>query len=696
LLERLASHAEGFNGFTEKEIERLRDAFTRFKVPDSADLHKDDVEGLLGYLGHVMTAQEGLIPLIKEVTAYDYLDFDEFLTFMEKYVVYERAQFRRVFDKYDTDKSGEISLEELRHVTSALGFVPHRAMMVEALSVVDADINGQLSFEELVAFLAVYRHSEGFSREEVAELRRNFDRFAESSSHGREPMLHADAISDALVQVFGLQVVDSAQDLARELSSGQGLQKSSLQACSGEPDGLRFPEFLIFARRIRESELERYRAEYPRSQFKSTDLDHSGGISMAELRAALQRLNYTPLARVLDEVLGEVLEGNWTPKRELDFDEFFDFMLRFRQRDGFPKAEVEEMRQVFERFDADGSGVISALELSDLLRHLGYSATLDDIHSFVAAVDANGSGDLDFRELLRLMRLYREAELEKMRGVFDSFRDPDPAALLPLAELIPALGALGHEPPEATLQRLNRFSSNGLDFDDFVGVVDSCRTNLVARQRKNAGFNDQEIEHFWELFKNIDRDDSKQIDPKELLLLLKEFNWEPKTRDEQAALLQKLDLARAAAREAEVEEEVTPDGSPTIGFWEFVQLARMLRRQHDRAQEDTMTKLMQELKFSQQEVDQFRQVFKNWSRRDNVFDGEPDSATPDVLQRDVVRRLVRSLGVSITPENKGRLDDKLATLDDGGLLDFFGFLRLMRWLTDTNFAGVNDAAAKRT
>merc|ERR1712048_377884 len=118
-----------------------------------------------------------------------------------------------------------------------------------------------------------------------------------------------------------------------------------------------------------------------------------------------------------------------------------------------------------------------------------------------------------------------------------------------------------------------------------------------------------------------------------------------------------------------------------------------------------MAKLMQELNFSQHEVDQFHQIFQSWLERDEAGRGSCGSSTSKIasagsntcapcgLSHDIVKRIVRTLGVSMTRENAGKLEEKLANL--GELLDFPGFLQLMRWLMDTDFAGINSAVAKK-
>jgi len=163
--------------------------------------------------------------------------------------------------------------------------------------------------------------------------------------------------------------------------------------------------------------------------------------------------------------------------------------------------------------------------------------------------------------------------------------------------------------------------------------------------------------------------------------------------------MSKLNTARKLTREAGV-DEVSENGTSNLTFWTFVQLARMLRTEHDKAEEAALEILQRELKFSDGEIEDFRQVFRTWVKRaETIMEQRPGHEPPQTLNRDMVRRLVRSLGISISPANAGVLDQKLMTLDEMGRLetmelDFFGFLRLMRWILDTDFAGINDAAAK--
>jgi len=365
----------------------------------------------------------------------------------------------------------------------------------------------------------------------------------------------------------------------------------------------------------------------------------------------------------------------------LDFNEFFDFMLIFLQREGFRKANVDEFRKTFDRFDEDGSGEISALELSDLFRDLGYSATLDELHSLVSKVDANGSNQLDFREYLRLMRLYREEELRKIDLVFLDFQEPR-TGLIHQVRIGEALAALNNECSKAVLRK-----QKDVGFDEFVKLADSCRADRVAKERKLAGFTEARITELEKVYNKFDKDKSGEIDTLELVEILKEFGWQPKTREEQTALMKKLDIARAKARYAGV-KEVGADGSGTIKFWTFVQLCRMLETEQEVAEEARTNALMKELKFTIKEVEEFRNIFLEKKREYAEESGFNNDAL-EGLPRDAILRLMRMLGVSVKAERKVTLDRQLIDLGCplDGVLDFAGFLRLMRWLIGSGWLG---------
>ncbi|RDX60991.1 putative calcium-binding protein CML15, partial [Mucuna pruriens] len=63
---------------------------------------------------------------------------------------------------------------------------------------------------------------------------------------------------------------------------------------------------------------------------------------------------------------------------------------------------LNQLREIFARFDMDSDGSLTILELAALLRSLGLKPTGDQIYVLLANMDSNGNGFVEFDELLLL------------------------------------------------------------------------------------------------------------------------------------------------------------------------------------------------------------------------------------------------------------------------------------------------------
>jgi len=75
----------------------------------------------------------------------------------------------------------------------------------------------------------------------------------------------------------------------------------------------------------------------------------------------------------------------------------------------FTDLRVELLRRVFARIDVDGGGTLDLNEVTPLIkyishRHLSVSMTTQDVHDFVDIFDSDGSSDIDFGELLNIIK----------------------------------------------------------------------------------------------------------------------------------------------------------------------------------------------------------------------------------------------------------------------------------------------------
>jgi len=65
--------------------------------------------------------------------------------------------------------------------------------------------------------------------------------------------------------------------------------------------------------------------------------------------------------------------------------------------------QLEDLRQVFDLFDTNGNGTISAKELGTIMRTIGQDPTEAELQDLINDRDSDGSGTLDFLEFVNLM-----------------------------------------------------------------------------------------------------------------------------------------------------------------------------------------------------------------------------------------------------------------------------------------------------
>merc|ERR1712109_83275 len=83
------------------------------------------------------------------------------------------------------------------------------------------------------------------------------------------------------------------------------------------------------------------------------------------------------------------------------------FLTYFDQPRTMAKEISEERqkdyRQTFDMFDNNKSGKIDKKELGNVMRQLGKNPSETDLEALVKEVDADGDGEIDFKEFLTMM-----------------------------------------------------------------------------------------------------------------------------------------------------------------------------------------------------------------------------------------------------------------------------------------------------
>ncbi|XP_004508598.1 probable calcium-binding protein CML16 [Cicer arietinum] len=108
--------------------------------------------------------------------------------------------------------------------------------------------------------------------------------------------------------------------------------------------------------------------------------------------------------------------------------------------------QVNQLREIFARFDMDSDGSLTMLELAALLRSLGLKPSGDELQSMLTKMDSNGNGSVEFDELMRAIMHEMNEEIllnqEQLVDVFKCF-DRDGNGYITAAELAGAMAKMG-------------------------------------------------------------------------------------------------------------------------------------------------------------------------------------------------------------------------------------------------------------
>ncbi|CAH8385434.1 unnamed protein product [Eruca vesicaria subsp. sativa] len=137
--------------------------------------------------------------------------------------------------------------------------------------------------------------------------------------------------------------------------------------------------------------------------FKLIDRDDDGVVSRRDLAALLSRLSPEPPSQeevtlMLQEVVVDGGDNGCISLEEL--------ASRVAGTSSYDEGSVVEMREVFEFFDVDHDGKISAEELHRVFGVIGDErCTLEECVRMIATVDGNGDGFVCFDDFCRMMAM---------------------------------------------------------------------------------------------------------------------------------------------------------------------------------------------------------------------------------------------------------------------------------------------------
>lgn len=706
------------------EKARMKAISKRFRFQDSNEIHKDDLSQILKHLGFIHVKDEDVKRIATETSQYASMDESDFYEFMARYGKYEHAQFKEVFDAFDEDGNGELDKEEILKFLTHLGYTPLRSTIKEAMHLVDLNEDGTLQFEEVVLLMHLYRNSEGFSQGEVQrfttvfeeEQRRmiGFTAQAPAANDTTDDMVPAARLTTLLTTFFGPAHASKAATLAKEL--GERARGVDEAGGGGPPLGLSVSEALVWARRLRDKEFESYR-----QAFTEADSSGDGIVDFEELKELCAKLGFTLTDAAIDAMIEKAKErGEWhdlANDHELDYDAFVHFMRVLHERDGFTDAEMEEITATFVKFDEDGSKDMDVIELNDMLHHMGFTTHIDEVLVLLSRIDYNSSRSLSLRDFVRFMRLHREGQMRTVKDKFNQRKGREGvmdegttrSALTELAAgetanlMHPEHSKLLDRdfPLNEAIKMRNFVIEAPVTYEKFVAYAEEVRNRRCQELRKRAGFTDVEITRFERLFEEHDLTRNGFLNGEEVTRLVMTLGFQLKTVEDQKKIVTQLNSAKKVAADQGLCFE---DGK--VDFWVVVQLLRGLYRLDDKKTLIKVTRAAEQSRFQAQEVAEFQEVFLNWYQRDQTrYAGGPEPSQGEgprdqegeeikALSKSSLLRLLRSLGLKIEGPNRSDFEKKLAELSEHPLskIDFADFMRLMRWMLDTNFCDIKKVA----
>ncbi|KAF8032544.1 hypothetical protein BT93_D1447 [Corymbia citriodora subsp. variegata] len=131
-----------------------------------------------------------------------------------------------------------------------------------------------------------------------------------------------------------------------------------------------------------------------REIFRSFDRNKDGSLTQLELGSLLRSLGLKPSPEQLEALIHK---ADTNSNGLVEFSEFVALVSPELLPAKSPYTE-EQLKQLFQMFDRDGDGFITAAELAHSMAKLGHALTAEELTGMIKEADTDGDGRICFRE----------------------------------------------------------------------------------------------------------------------------------------------------------------------------------------------------------------------------------------------------------------------------------------------------------
>ncbi|KAM7252623.1 hypothetical protein ACFE04_008132 [Oxalis oulophora] len=139
-----------------------------------------------------------------------------------------------------------------------------------------------------------------------------------------------------------------------------------------------------------------------------------------------------------------------------------------------PLMSMDEIKQIFSKFDKNNDGSISADELHDVLASLGFKPSTAEVDGLMKALDKDGNGHIDLDEFVEVFSHDDESDDKVLKDAFDLY-DLDGNGVISADELQLVMKRMGEKCSLAEAKKMissvDEDGDGNVDFEEFKKMM---------------------------------------------------------------------------------------------------------------------------------------------------------------------------------------------------------------------------------